>query len=114
MNIIEAAKATREAMSAENWHWEHVSPKSLKNPVGQDARGPDVSHHADSFEHIEWMLKGIEDGYIKGEKAHRWLGWAQAVIHIHQDKMPLDTFKSFNRNDDWGSKYRHQDADVTA
>ncbi len=31
-------------------------------------------------EHIEWMLNGIIHGYITGEKAHRWLGWAQAII----------------------------------
>ncbi len=33
-----------------------------------------------SSEHIIWMLNGISDKYIKGEKAHRWLGFTQGVL----------------------------------
>ena len=95
MNIIKAAKATLKVMDPEAWQWDHVSGKSLKAAVGQDAR-QNVSAEPDSFEHVQWMLKGIIDGYIKGEKAHRWIGWAQAVIHIHQEDMPLETFKEIN------------------
>lgn len=34
-------------------------------------------------EHLKWMLDGIILGYITGEKAHRWLGWAQAIIVVN-------------------------------
>jgi len=30
--------------------------------------------------HAAWMLKGISEGYIGDEKAHRWLGYAQAIL----------------------------------
>lgn len=30
--------------------------------------------------HVTDMLHSIEDGTIAGEKAHRWLGWAQCAI----------------------------------
>ena len=97
MELRIAATQTLASMKPDEWHWEHVSSKSLVNPVGADARAEEVSHLPDSYEHIEWMLKGIIDGYVIGEKAHRWIGWAQAVIHIHQEDMPLETFKGFNR-----------------
>ena len=96
MNLIYAASETLKKMDPENWHYEHVSPHSLNKPIGADKRMPDVSHEPDSFEHVQWMLNGIVEGYIKGEKGHRWIGWAQAVIHIHQEDMPLDTFKEIN------------------
>ena len=55
-----------------------------------------VGNAPDQYDHIEWMLEGIEKGYILDEKAHRWLGWAQAVIHIHQG-IDLDTLKHINK-----------------
>ena len=45
--------------------------------------------------HIQWMLDGIALGYITDEKAHRWLGWVQAVICIY-DKVSLDDMKKIN------------------
>ena len=45
--------------------------------------------------HIEWMLNGIIDGYITGEKAHRWLGWAQAMICVF-DSAELEDLKNVN------------------
>lgn len=30
--------------------------------------------------HAVWMLEGIADGYVQYEKAHRWLGYAQALL----------------------------------
>jgi len=97
MNVITAAEGTLKVLKSGDWHWEHVSPRSLHDPIGADARVPDVSNEPDSFEHIQWMLRGIVDGYVTGEKAHRWIGWAQAVIHIHHEEMPLETFKEINR-----------------
>ena len=34
-----------------------------------------------SKNHIEFMLEEIVDGNIGGEKAHRWLGWAQCAVY---------------------------------
>ncbi len=45
--------------------------------------------------HIQWMLSGIELGYITGEKAHRWLGWAQCAICVF-DNIELDDLKKVN------------------
>lgn len=33
-----------------------------------------------SVEYVAAMLTSIESGSVVGEKANRWLGWAQAVI----------------------------------
>ena len=30
--------------------------------------------------HALWMLIGIEGGYVTGNKAQRWLGYAQALL----------------------------------
>ena len=92
MFIKLAAKKTLKAMSADDWHYEHVGNTGMTTDEI-------VAAEPDSFEHVKWMLQGIADGYITGEKAHRWLGWAQAVIHIHQEDMPLDVFKEINAND---------------
>ena len=95
MDLKKAAEATLDTMSAEDWHFEHVSSSSLKSPDAIDARS-NLRSEPDSFEHVVWMLKGITEGYLTGEKGNRWLGWAQAVIHIHQD-IPLGVFMDTNR-----------------
>ncbi len=33
-----------------------------------------------SKEHAMWMLHGIGAGYIMGDKAQRWLGYAQGIL----------------------------------
>lgn len=33
-----------------------------------------------SGRHLYEMLGKIQDGEVTGEKAHRWLGWAQGVM----------------------------------
>lgn len=33
-----------------------------------------------TLSHAKWMLEGITSGYIQYEKAHRWLGYAQAIL----------------------------------
>jgi hypothetical protein len=79
MNIKKAAEETLE----------HLNPTAWE----KDAR---LSTNASGYDHIEWMLKGIAEGYIQYEKAHRWLGWAQACIFIQQH-VPLETFKKINK-----------------
>ena len=47
-------------------------------------------------EHAAWLLEGIASGYVQHEKAHRWLGYAQALLVI--DKIAsLDDMKAINR-----------------
>ena len=46
--------------------------------------------------HARWMLKGIIDGYIQHEKAHRWLGYAQAIA-IAEGCTTLGELKSTNK-----------------
>lgn len=30
--------------------------------------------------HALWMLEGIAQGYVQGEKAHRWVGYVQGMM----------------------------------
>lgn len=39
-------------------------------------------HPAYGLRHVEDMLAAIVKGKVTGDKAHRWLGWAQAVVCI--------------------------------
>ena len=58
-------------------------------PSLQDNAGKEVTHAV-------WMLSGITMNYIKREKAHRWLGYAQALLVVH-GKIDLDDAKECNR-----------------
>ncbi|MEW8051292.1 MAG: hypothetical protein AB2754_15900 [Candidatus Thiodiazotropha endolucinida] len=46
--------------------------------------------------HVAWMLDQIESGQVSGEKAHRWLGWAQAAV-VHANAGTLDEMKHINK-----------------
>lgn len=80
MDIKEAAINTKALMKMKDWPEQQFMA---------DADSPD------SFLHIQWMLDGIILGYIQHEKAHRWLGWAQAAICIHQE-IELSELKKVN------------------
>ncbi len=45
--------------------------------------------------HITWMLDCIESEDVMGEKAHRWLGWAQAAA-VMAGAGTLDDMKEIN------------------
>ena len=32
--------------------------------------------------HLRWMNDRIQSSEVSGEKAHRWLGWMQAVVYL--------------------------------
>jgi len=61
--------------------------------------GDCISTHRDprgrSINHAKWMLEGIAWGYVQGEKAHRWLGYAQAIV-VEQGFATLDKVKEIN------------------
>lgn len=80
MNIITAARNTKRILDRDLWSEENCR---VDLP--------------DGFYHIQWMLDGIILCYIQHEKAHRWLGWAQACICIHQG-ISLDQMKQINKD----------------
>ena len=49
-----------------------------------------------SAEHAVWMLEGVMAGYIQGEKAHRWLGFAQGIL-VYTNKASLHDVKLANK-----------------
>lgn len=47
------------------------------------------------IDHAGWMLGQIEGGEVTGEKAHRWLGYAQALL-VAGDWVTLEAIKDIN------------------
>jgi len=58
---------------------------------------PESGDPACGRKHIRYMLTLIIEGHITGEKAHRWLGWAQACICM-QSNVSLQELKEINRS----------------
>lgn len=48
-------------------------------------------------EHIHMMLDKIITGKVRGDKAHRWLGWVQACVYM-SDAMTLEELKDLNHS----------------
>lgn len=48
-----------------------------------------------SLEHAVWMLLEIYWKKIDGNKAHRWLGWAQCLLVVH-GRATLEQMKQAN------------------
>lgn len=53
------------------------------------------SVYGNTAEHAKWMLCGIVQDYITGEKAHRWLGYAQGLL-VAQGLLTLGQAKECN------------------
>ncbi len=58
----------------------------------RSVRDPDGS----TVEHARWMLDGIAFGYVQHEIAHRWLGYAQAILVLNGE-VTLDEMKTINK-----------------
>ena len=58
-------------------------------------RAWDCFNSAVSSTHIFDMLHQIERGERVGDQAHRWLGWAQAIICVHNGAT-LEELKKIN------------------
>ncbi|NOX49193.1 MAG: hypothetical protein GXP16_01485 [Gammaproteobacteria bacterium] len=59
---------------------------------------PKRSDDGKGIRHACWMLEGIASKYVQNDKAHRWLGYAQAII-ILSGELPsiyLDTVEKIN------------------
>ena len=49
-----------------------------------------------TLEHVAWMLGQIIDQEIQGEKAHRWLGYAQGLM-VLEGKATMRDFAEVNK-----------------
>jgi hypothetical protein len=56
----------------------------------RDSKGRTVNH-------AKWMLNEIKIGNVREEKAHRWLGYAQALL-ICSHLLTLEKAKEINYN----------------
>lgn len=61
----------------------------------QDADNLPAHHPYYGKDHIGWMLSEIIQERVTGEKAHRWLGWAQCAICMG-GATTLPVFKNIN------------------
>ena len=66
------------------------------NAAGLKDTLPVRNDEGNTVEHALWMLHGITNGYIQHEKAHRWLGYAQAILVV-REYIDLTTAKNCNR-----------------
>jgi len=78
MDIKEAARQTKTTM---------IEPMREYNSMCKEGL---------SKAHIIWLLDGIICGYITGNKAQRWLGWAQCAVCVFDDTT-LAELKEINR-----------------
>lgn len=51
--------------------------------------------HAKATAHAAWMLEEIADEQVVGDKAHRWLGYAQALLVV-RSIITLEEAKAIN------------------
>lgn len=82
MNIIISAKNTAALLDR---------CKPIHDPKGLSAN------------HALWMLQGISLGYVQHEKAHRWLGYAQAILVVGKVATMNDMKLINKRSDNRGS-----------
>lgn len=73
-----AAKRTRETIE----HAGHIPWTFEGDPCGG--------------QHIDYMLAELESGRISGNKAHRWLGWVQAIA-CEKGDVSLEALKAINK-----------------
>ncbi len=71
---------------------EQILSKLTNTSVGKAKRDPDGK----TSEHAGWMLYGVALGYVQYEKAHRWLGYAQAIL-VTNNIFSLAAMKEINR-----------------
>lgn len=46
--------------------------------------------------HLKYMLHELATGVVEGEKAHRWLGYAQGIL-VYTGYLTLDECKEINK-----------------
>lgn len=66
----------------------------IKGFCGAEAQ-PERSQDGTGVNHAAWMLQQIEEGEVCGQKAHRWLGYAQAIL-VTSHYVDLEDCKRIN------------------
>lgn len=79
-NVLRAAQNTKKILFEKR-------PECKDFDIARDDEGKKMSHAL-------WMLNEIEFR-IAGEKAHRWLGYAQGIL-VHGDYLTLEDVKRCN------------------
>jgi len=73
----------------------NISTALKKVVTGTEGKWSTAGNGMLGREHILDMLEQMESGKVFGEKAHRWLGWAQAAI-VGAGIGDLDLMKKIN------------------
>lgn len=68
---------------------------SLWSKAQKSIPEPEQTTHGTTEAHVRYVLEQLMDGQVNGEKAHRWLGWAQGWL-VARDKITLDDCKYAN------------------
>jgi len=65
--------------------------RAIKSHMAEFATDENYGEQSDpvSLKHLNWMMCEIATRRVDGEKAHRWIGYAQGVL-IAQSHMTLD------------------------
>ncbi len=67
-----------------------------------DSRATWSENPALSKPHIKRICLAIIDGEVEGDKAHRWLGWAQCAV-VGAGICSLDQMKEINKSSTVGT-----------
>lgn len=73
-----------------------VAASMLKSDNLDIVLSKEESSHGDSGRHAKWMLERIAVGEIAGDKAQRWLGYAQGML-VAKGYFTLQNMKDFNK-----------------
>lgn len=65
--------------------------KNMTDPLP----GPAQAEDGQGLKHQLFVLYSVKDGEVVGEKAHRWLGWAQGALSA-MDLLSLEECKYAN------------------
>lgn len=87
MDLIKAALNTQTLVIK---HYEGTAVR-----IHQVIENPERSEDGNGLHHAIWMLNEIISSKLTGEKAHRWLGYAQGLL-VEQKVLTLQDCKYAN------------------
>ena len=76
-----------------------VATRMLKGVKELDDLDAVRSPKQDGLSHLKWMLVGIENAYVMGEQAHRWLGYVQGML-VALGLYTMQDFKAMSAGED--------------
>lgn len=86
MDTAKAARLTMEVRNSKDKE-EGLDGDPIQTVRNEEGRG---------VNHAYWMLTEIVLGNVTEEKAHRWLGYAQALL-VAEDELTLEECKAINK-----------------